>query len=114
MTSAFRIILLALSLQQTSWAQAERTRQQIPNLDSLPDVTVQLQTQIDRNDGNLVLAGAEQFRITKPLVFDRRGNARDAWSRSGIAFHRQPRGNGFSTQFQTGHMERTNAYRCGH
>jgi len=70
MTSAFRIILLALSLQQTSWAQAERTRQQIPNLDSLPDVTVQLQTQIDRNDGNLVLAGAEQFRITKPLVFD--------------------------------------------
>jgi hypothetical protein len=70
MTLAFRIVLLVLSFQQTSWAQTERTRQQIPDVTSLPDVTSQLQMQIDRNDGNLVLAGAEQFRITKPLVFD--------------------------------------------
>ncbi|MDG1894497.1 MAG: right-handed parallel beta-helix repeat-containing protein [Fuerstiella sp.] len=70
MTSLLRIVLLALSLLQVCRAQEDRTRQQIPNLDSLPDVTSQLQRQIDTNNGNLVLAGAKHFRITKPLVFD--------------------------------------------
>ncbi|MCP4786288.1 MAG: hypothetical protein GY903_17995 [Fuerstiella sp.] len=70
MTLAIRVCLLGLSLHPICVAQSERTRQQIPNLDSLPDVTAALQQQIDSNDGSLVLAGAREFRITKPLVFD--------------------------------------------
>jgi len=70
MTMAIRICLLGLSLHQVCLAQAERTRQQVPNLDALPDVTSELQQQIDSNNGRLVLEGAEKFRITKPLVFN--------------------------------------------
>ncbi|MDG2130215.1 MAG: right-handed parallel beta-helix repeat-containing protein [Fuerstiella sp.] len=67
---AFRIVLVGLSLQHVCLAQPLRTRQQIPDLDALPDVTTQLQQQIDDNDGSLVLVGAEHFRITSPLIFD--------------------------------------------
>ena len=53
-----------------AWAQNVNTLQRIPNLKSLPDVTQQLQTQINTSGGSLVLDGAEYFRITAPLVFD--------------------------------------------
>jgi len=73
MTSAYRFLLVALLLltsNQSCSAQGARSREQIPDLDSLPDVTAELQKQIDDNDGNLTLAGAERYRITKPLLFD--------------------------------------------
>ncbi|MEM7013706.1 MAG: hypothetical protein AAF585_19735, partial [Verrucomicrobiota bacterium] len=52
------------------FAQGPKPLEQIPNLKQLPDVTAELQKQIEENSGDLVLRGAEFFRITKPLEFD--------------------------------------------
>lgn len=51
-------------------AQYDRTEQQIPDFRALPDVTKQLQSQIDNNRGNLILQGARNYRITAPLILD--------------------------------------------
>ena len=53
-----------------AWAQKNTAIQQIPELKSLPDVTQQLQAQIDSNHGNLQLIMGHPFRITAPLVID--------------------------------------------
>jgi hypothetical protein len=64
------LILLILISPQFCFAQTTPAENQIPNLKSLPDVTEQLQKQIEENRGNLILKGATHFRITSPLVFN--------------------------------------------
>ena len=44
--------------------------EQIPGLKSLPDRSDDLQAQIDRSGGNLILGAEKVIRITKPLRFD--------------------------------------------
>ena len=50
-------------------AQWERTTEQIPDLQSLPDMTSELQAQIDNNGGRLLLI-EKNYRITSTLEFD--------------------------------------------
>lgn len=50
-------------------AQWERTTEQIPDLQSLPDMTSELQAQIDDNGGRLLLI-EKNYRITSTLEFD--------------------------------------------
>ncbi len=67
---AFPILILLGPF--TGHAQQNSAVQQIPDLKSLPDMTQQLQQQIEANRGNLRLSGEEFFRITAPLEFDLR------------------------------------------
>ena len=55
-----------MPLAQGQWEQAVK---QIPGLKSLPDMTSQLQAQIDSGRGNLLLTES-QYRITAPLKID--------------------------------------------
>ena len=64
------LFLSTLLLPALLSAQGPKTREQIPNLDALPDSTAALQRQIDENGGDLLLEGAKVFRITKPLLID--------------------------------------------
>ena len=60
---------VTLLVAAPSFAQSERTLEQIPDLRSLPDATERLQRDIDNGGGNLLLAD-KVTRITRPLVFD--------------------------------------------
>ncbi len=62
-------LLIITALTAPATAQWDRTREQIPNLDSLPDVTAELQKQIDDRNGSLLLI-KQVYRITKPLEVD--------------------------------------------
>ncbi len=64
-----RLVSLFLALPALLTAQSDKTLAQIPDLRSLPDMTAELQQQIDTNDGNLSLGDAV-YRLTKPLEFD--------------------------------------------
>lgn len=61
--------LISTALSSPCLAQWDRTVEQIPNLKSLPDMTSELQGQIDDNDGRLLLT-AKNYRITSTLDFD--------------------------------------------
>ncbi|MEZ6129395.1 MAG: right-handed parallel beta-helix repeat-containing protein [Planctomycetaceae bacterium] len=68
-----RFFLLSLCITANvvpALAQFDRTIQQIPGLNELPDVTAKLQAFIESNSGNLRLDGGKHFRITAPLVID--------------------------------------------
>ncbi len=62
------LLLLSVSVSPCL-AQWERAAEQIPDLKSLPDMTAELQSQIDQNSGTLLLT-AENYRITSTLEFD--------------------------------------------
>lgn len=62
-------VALLTALAKPAGAQWDRTREQIPDLDSLPDVTAELQKQIDDRNGSLLLI-KQVYRITKPLEVD--------------------------------------------
>lgn len=62
-------VALLTALAKPAGAQWDRTREQIPDLDSLPDVTTELQKQIDDRNGSLLLI-KQVYRITKPLEVD--------------------------------------------
>jgi parallel beta-helix repeat protein len=49
-----------------AWGQWHKTAQQIPSLASLPDLTDQLQRQLDEGNGCLLLT-SKHYRITRPL-----------------------------------------------
>lgn len=61
-----RVCLSFLSCVSVASAQSVTAEQQIPNLRALPDVTHELQQQID-STGRLVLKGKQHFRITSSL-----------------------------------------------
>jgi hypothetical protein len=61
--------LLLTVITSSASAQWTRTREQIPDLDSLPDVTAELQKKIDDQNGSLLLI-KQVYRITKPLEVD--------------------------------------------
>ncbi|NQV26424.1 MAG: right-handed parallel beta-helix repeat-containing protein [Rhodopirellula sp.] len=68
MRTLVTLLLLSVSVSPCL-AQWERAVEQIPNLKSLPDMTSELQSQIDDNGGTLLLT-AESYRITGTLEFD--------------------------------------------
>ena len=65
----FVTVLLVAALSSSCFAQWDRAAEQIPNLKSLPDMTSELQGQIDENGGRLLLT-AKNYRITSTLEFD--------------------------------------------
>lgn len=66
---SFIAVLTVLCLSSSCFAQWEKTAEQIPNLNSLPDMTSELQSQIDDNGGRLLLV-EKNYRITSTLEFD--------------------------------------------
>lgn len=64
------LTLMASTIPFLLHAQIIGTLDQIPDLESLPDATAELQEQIEANDGSLLFGKDEVFRITRPLVFD--------------------------------------------
>ncbi len=62
-------LLILTALATPAAAQWSRTREQIPNLDSLPDRTAELQKKIDDQHGSLLLI-EPVYRITKTLEVD--------------------------------------------
>jgi parallel beta-helix repeat protein len=71
MRSLVTLLLLIFISSSPCRAQAqwERAAEQIPNLQSLPDMTSELQAQIDDNGGRLLLI-EKNYRITSTLEFD--------------------------------------------
>lgn len=65
-------LLLLLLFPIMVEAQINTATQQIPDLKSLPDVTLRLQKLIEQNNGNLQLPGQIKLRITAPLEFELR------------------------------------------
>jgi hypothetical protein len=61
--------LIILSCLDFAAAESQTALQQIPDLKSLPDRTLELQQEIDAS-GSLILQGAQHFRISSPLNFD--------------------------------------------
>lgn len=67
-------LLLALTLPSCffaspAFAQWQRTKEQVPDLQSLRDQTDKLQAMIEEGGGNLTLT-ASRYRITRPLTID--------------------------------------------
>ncbi len=69
MKPAYTALLVVALGGSPTLGQESKSLEQIPALRSLPDVTSQLQQQIDDNGGNLTLS-AERYRITRPLLVD--------------------------------------------
>ena len=69
MRSLGTLFLLIFISSSPCLAQWERAVEQIPNLKSLPDMTSELQSQIDGNGGRLLLI-EQNYRITSTLEFD--------------------------------------------
>lgn len=69
MSTFFRICFALLSFVSVASAQLPTAEQQIPDLRTLPDVSQQLQQQLDTT-GQLILKDAQHFRITTSLNVD--------------------------------------------
>lgn len=69
MRSLITLLCLVFISSSSCLAQWERTVEQIPNLQSLPDMTSELQAQIDDNGGRLLLI-EKNYRISSTLEFD--------------------------------------------
>ena len=65
----FALLLIVIVGASPCFAQWERAVEQIPELKSLPDMTSELQAQIDENGGRLLLI-EQNYRITSTLEFD--------------------------------------------
>ncbi len=70
MRNCLCVLLVVCCVVRVAEAQKNTAGTQMPDLKTLPDVTGQLQAQIDSAGGNLLLSMGKRYRITAPLIID--------------------------------------------